>query len=120
MSFALNSRQSRSSPDMEVITENRWRDGNDSAGGQLQKKVKKTSARLVKKAKRRKRELKLEAAAEISQAKSKLKSNFRYAIYQVKGIFCYDECQTQSAKKCCMPCHENRLIKTISTIPHNL
>ena len=69
-----------------ISTENRWRDGNDSsAGGQLQKKVKKTSARLVKKAKRRKRELKLEAAAEISQAKSKLKSNFRYAIYQGKS-----------------------------------
>ena len=109
----MNSRhQSPSSPDMEVISaENRWRDGNDSsAGGQLQRKVKKTSARLVKKAKRRKRELKLEAAAEISQAKSKLKSNFRYAIYQGKSTIC----GMMNAKK------GKGLIKTISTIPHNL
>ena len=34
----------------------------------------------------------------------------------------FDECQTQSAKVLAMfwPCHENRLIKTIQTIPHNL
>jgi len=57
----------------------------------MKDKVKKTSAQLVKKARRRKRELKLEAKAELSQAKSQIKSNFRsagwwYSIFKLSAV----------------------------------
>jgi len=57
----------------------------------IQDKVRKTSSQLVRKARRRKRELKLEAAAELNQAKSTIKSNFRsagwwYSIFKLSVV----------------------------------